>query len=126
MKKIKAQSIIEYSIILGLVASVFFAMQTYLKRGIQAGLKISADRLGIQEDGFADTDPREGQVETSHQEARTPEPNIAHKNVFVGGEQVRDFRDGQDSASSYISEQQDDGWYYIKVGRNWELRRKSQ
>jgi Flp pilus assembly pilin Flp len=44
----KAQSINEYAIIIGLVAVAIMGMQTYLKRGIQGVIKVSADELGDQ------------------------------------------------------------------------------
>jgi hypothetical protein len=51
--KKKAQSLIEYSVILGLVVFVFsLSMNAYARRGIQASLRVSADQLGEQTNGF--------------------------------------------------------------------------
>jgi len=47
--KIKTQSIIEYILLIGLVGTVLIGMNTYAKRGIQAVIKLSADKLASQE-----------------------------------------------------------------------------
>jgi len=50
--EIHAQSIIEYAIIIAIVSSALAAMQVYIKRGLQAQIKVTADELGTQDDGF--------------------------------------------------------------------------
>jgi hypothetical protein len=37
---------VEYAILVGLVVAAVAGMQTYFKRGIQAGVKLAADRMG--------------------------------------------------------------------------------
>ncbi len=54
MKKIRlshstGQSLVEYSIILAIVGAALMGMQMYMKRGIQAAIKVSADQLGPQQ-----------------------------------------------------------------------------
>ena len=44
----RAQVIFEYAIILTLVALALGMMRVYLKRGIQAGIKIAADEIGAK------------------------------------------------------------------------------
>lgn len=60
-KNNKAQSILEYSLIVGIVTIIFFNMGTFLKRGTQGMIKTVADQIGDQrnadqrfvlEDGF--------------------------------------------------------------------------
>lgn len=46
----RAQVVLEYAIILGIVALALGMMQVYVRRGIQAGIKIAADEIGRQED----------------------------------------------------------------------------
>lgn len=58
---LKGQSTIEYAIIIGLVVAGLTTMQVYIKRGIQAGIRVAADELGSQED--AEIDPQEGTKE---------------------------------------------------------------
>lgn len=48
LRKRKAQSLIEYAILLAVVISAFLLLQGIVKRGIQGGLNDSADRLGDQ------------------------------------------------------------------------------
>jgi hypothetical protein len=113
LKRTKAQSIIEYSIVLGLVAGLFIVMQFYLKRGIQAGIKITADQLGTQDDGYSFSDPKEGSVDTGTTETRTPQPSLKKKTVSAGGEQVVYTQQATESTSHIISKRRDDGWYNI-------------
>ncbi|UCB56778.1 MAG: hypothetical protein JSV30_06190 [Candidatus Omnitrophota bacterium] len=46
----RAQAVLEYAVVLGIVALALGMMQVYLMRGIQAGVKIAADEIGLQED----------------------------------------------------------------------------
>jgi hypothetical protein len=66
----KGQSLLEYAIILGVVALALGSMQIYLRRGIQAGIKIAADELGLQKDamevvagGVDPTEYKDGDIE---------------------------------------------------------------
>lgn len=60
----KGQAIFEYAVILAIVALALGMMQVYLRRGIQAGIKIAADELGQQE-GSVELDPTKGTTQTS-------------------------------------------------------------
>lgn len=44
----RAQTTLEYAILIGVVVAGLIAMQTYLKRGVQGKLKESADSMGQQ------------------------------------------------------------------------------
>jgi len=50
MKNKKAQGLLEYALILGIVTVALLAMQTYFKRGIQSMIKVVADDYGPQGD----------------------------------------------------------------------------
>ena len=50
----KGQSIMEYVVLIGVVAAAVLGMQAYAKRGIQAGIKVAADRIGSQQEGLED------------------------------------------------------------------------
>lgn len=45
----RAQSLIEYSLILAILGAALVGMQVYMKRGIQGVVKTAADQLGTQE-----------------------------------------------------------------------------
>ena len=45
----QGQNITEYMLILGIVVAAFIGMQIYIKRGIQAAIKVASDELGSQE-----------------------------------------------------------------------------
>ncbi len=44
----KAQTLMEYTMVLGVISVVIFAMSPMLKRGAQGMIKITADQIGIQ------------------------------------------------------------------------------
>lgn len=73
--KAKAQSIIEYALLLGIIGLALGVMQLYFKRGIQAAIKVSADQLASQE-GSSSKEPGQKITGTSVEEANTTETNI--------------------------------------------------
>jgi hypothetical protein len=46
---LRAQSFTEYALLFGLVTMALVGMQVYMKRGIQAVVKVASDELGTQE-----------------------------------------------------------------------------
>ena len=52
----KGQAILEYAVLVGVVIVFFVGMQTYAKRGLQAGIKLVADQLGDQRQGVEEID----------------------------------------------------------------------
>jgi len=48
IKKVKAQSILEYAMVIVCIAGALLAMQIYVKRGIQGRLRNAADEVGEQ------------------------------------------------------------------------------
>lgn len=56
----KGQTILEYAVLIAIVGAVFIGMQTYIKRAIQAGVKIAADQIGSQRQGLKEIDPLKG------------------------------------------------------------------
>lgn len=59
----KGQSILEYTILLGVIVLVMFAMGPMLKRGTQSLIKVVADQVGVQRNAEQKFD------ETGHLEA---------------------------------------------------------
>lgn len=55
----KAQSILEYAVLLGLAGIALSTMQVYFKRGIQSVIKVAADEVGGQK-GSEEFDPIKG------------------------------------------------------------------
>lgn len=50
------QALAEYALVLAVVMAALLAIRTYLKRGIQATVKIAADEIGEQRDGLLEID----------------------------------------------------------------------
>ena len=46
----------EYAVLVGIVAAALVTMQTYITRGVQAGIKVAADQLGDQRRGLVERD----------------------------------------------------------------------
>ena len=120
----RAQSLLEYSVVLGVVVSVFFAMQTYVKRSIQAGIKISADQLGTQEEGLPEANPREDMVQTGSSSSNPSIPTDTQRTYTVspGGNSRAGVSENRSGIGDSKSESKDDGWYYMPD--TWELHRK--
>jgi hypothetical protein len=55
LKKMKAQSTLEYAIIIAVVVAGMVAMQVYLRRGISGKMRTSADSIGDQFDPATST-----------------------------------------------------------------------
>ncbi|MFC1675079.1 hypothetical protein ACFL1K_04270 [Candidatus Omnitrophota bacterium] len=66
--KTKAQSIVEYAILIGIISAALFAVQMYMKRGIQSVVKLTADEIGDQRKGSI--------VEGAYGEIRTAPPSL--------------------------------------------------
>lgn len=95
----KGQSIIEYTTIIGLVVIALSAMQVYIKRGIQAGIKIAADELTADIGGqqaAEETDPDKGRKTTSKIDTQTQ--STQRIRLFQGGSQQIDI---DKTSSSY-------------------------
>ena len=45
----KAQSISEYVLVIGIVSIALISMQAYMKRGVQAVIKVASDQAGSQD-----------------------------------------------------------------------------
>ena len=54
--KPRAQSILEYVVVIGVVSAALAAMQLYLRRAVQSVVKITADQIGDQKKGVIGAD----------------------------------------------------------------------
>jgi len=63
----RGQSILEYTIIVGIVTVVLFYMGTGIKRGVQSLVKVTADQVGNQQNADQDfKDTQQGYMEASN------------------------------------------------------------
>lgn len=119
LRRSKAQSIMEYSIVIGLVFSLFLVMQTYLKRGIQAGIRISAEQLGDQEKGTPIVDPYTGVVEEEMPVGTTEKSSTDRRIASLGGRTVKQSQEtGRTLETSYWENRADCKYY---DPRDWTL-----
>jgi Flp pilus assembly pilin Flp len=65
LNKKRAQSTLEYAVLMVVIIGALIAIQVYLKRGVQGKLKSSADDIGDQ---FSPGNTNLVSVETSHSE----------------------------------------------------------
>jgi sulfur relay (sulfurtransferase) DsrC/TusE family protein len=62
----RGQSIIEYTIVIGIVTVALYYMGTGIKRGVQMLVKVTADQVGNQENSDQDfNDDQQGYMENS-------------------------------------------------------------
>ena len=54
LKTKKAQTILEYTIVIGAVVAILLTMSPYLQRLIQGSIKVAADQIGFQENADQD------------------------------------------------------------------------
>lgn len=87
----KAQALIEYAMVIGVVSAAFIAINVYMKRGIQAQIRISADELGKQEES-EEFDLIKGLSLVSGQRMKSEAPGQI-KREFVGGRQREDVNE---------------------------------
>ena len=66
----RGQAVFEYAVIIGIVVLALGMMQVYLRRGIQAGIKIAADEIGLQKDSV-ELDPTKGTTQSSEVQTLT-------------------------------------------------------
>jgi len=67
----RGQSIIEYTIIIGIVALVLSYMGTGIKRGVQSVVKVTADQIGNQQNSDQDfNDVTQGYMQYSNTETQ--------------------------------------------------------
>jgi hypothetical protein len=91
--KLKAQSILEYAVVLAVVSAALAGMQLFFRRGIQASIKLAADQIGAQQDS-ADVDIVRGGVNISSastSNAQTLSSSTESTSRFVGGAQRKDI-----------------------------------
>ena len=66
MRARHGQTILEYTIIIGIVTMMLFYMGTSIKRGLQSLLKVTADQVGNQQNSDQDfSDVRQGYMNSS-------------------------------------------------------------
>lgn len=103
----KAQSVIEYALLLALVGAALVTMQVYMKRGIQGAVKGAADQLGPQQYQFQQANPngapiffRNGQTESI---GNSTSQGTIRTIVSNGGSQTRIVDTNETIASSSSS-----------------------
>ncbi len=77
MRFSRGQSMVEYSIIVGLVAAILFTMGPFLRRGINSVVKLTADQIANQQDAEQRVTNRSGYLV----DTRTAQQAITSKNT---------------------------------------------
>lgn len=97
----QAQIVLEYTILIGIVVVVIFAMSATVKRFAQGAVKIVADQIGNQVNAEQNFKIESGHLEAAHIASRT-----VSNTVFIehGGEQKRYFNDYTTTSSNTFSD----------------------
>jgi len=101
-KRLTGQSILEYVVILGIVAIALAAMSLYFRRGIQSVVKIAADEAGNQEDA-EDINPVTGVKTASAITRRTTATQRSR--ILEGGSRTSDISSTTTSTGTSASVQ---------------------
>lgn len=80
----RAHNLVEYSLILGIVAVALFAMQPHFKRGIQGILKVVADDMGPQ--GEPQRNPAEADYRRQELVALKNKYGFAHQETYASND----------------------------------------
>ncbi len=56
----RAQSLLEYVVLIGVVATAFIFISVFFKRGINGMIKVTADQIGVQANSDQFPDPKYG------------------------------------------------------------------
>jgi hypothetical protein len=99
MKNKRAASILEYSIMLGLIVLVFYVMNTYIKRSMQANVKDGTDYFLGGGNVMQDEEVYPRSVSTSNVSSNSSS-NIVSKDM-IGGSKVYAGDEYQRSDSRY-------------------------
>jgi hypothetical protein len=83
------QSLSEYVILIAIVSAALLAMQVYMKRAIQAAIRVASDQAGKQDDVNPDVTDETAIRSSSYAVAN--ENNIDRKRTFTGGIQRTDL-----------------------------------
>ena len=67
----RAQSLLEYVIVIGLVTAVFFAIAPLFKRGIQSVVRLASDQLAIQQNAEQKATSMSGYLVENYSASRT-------------------------------------------------------
>lgn len=103
----KGQSTAEYAIVIALVIGAALAMQVYVKRGMQGGLKFVTDKLKSSETGTGQYEPYYQMSETT-----TQRENVYSSEETKTGEEVirqtgEEGTEGEKTTRTYQSKQRD-------------------
>lgn len=80
----RGQSIVEYTIIVGIVTMVIFYMGTTIKRGAQSLIKVTADQVGNQQNSDQDfNDIRQGYTEASVSSAQQTNNRVVTEAGYI-------------------------------------------
>lgn len=85
----RAQTLLEYLILVGIVAAVFIGIGPLFRRSVQAVVKIAADQLGNQQDSEQAIDETSGY--------------LADELVVTRGSQVKRHRESPGGVTEYIT-----------------------
>ena len=91
----KAQSTAEYAIVIGIVIAAAIAMQTYVKRGLQGGIKFAVDKAGSSAANAKNQ--YEPYYSSSSYETTADTESSSEESVDTGGTLTRKSDSGQKS-----------------------------
>ena len=80
----RAQTLLEYSIILGVIVGIFITLNTLIKRNVQGMIKTAADQIGTQENAEQDFNEITGYMLGSYLKADSVTSKISREGQDPG------------------------------------------
>ena len=118
----KSQTIAEYAILFGVIAAAVLIMQTYARRGIQAGIKVASDQVGEQLNGIrqeSGDQPVRSSLEGKTLVMESSVTTDLHKNIsgqtLLGGNRETTIQQDQTLVSGALSHRGPGVSFYSKV-----------
>lgn len=93
----RAQNTAEYAILIGIVVAAAVAMQTYVKRSLQAGVKYAVDKANNDGTGTAGTGQYEPYYQESSMTTTTTKDYTESEEMLADGAMERVYGEGADT-----------------------------
>lgn len=100
----KAQALIEYALIIALIAAALAGMQTYLRRGVQAIIKTSSDDFGDQKKGLVTKELKDIEKKTLKSESSFYATTTEHSEMQVNKKDIKYQKVNIDKTTSRYGE----------------------
>ena len=88
----RGQTILEYTILIGIITVVLYYMGTGIKRGVQSLLKVTADQVGNQQNADQDfTDVQQGYMVASNSQTQETRNKQVSESGYIPNTEIPSY-----------------------------------